>query len=144
MPRFRFEGLHHIPALDKQIQKVHCRASICEPRSILIELVSDACPCPDTDKCCAPHSSSPGMRRGLPFREGFIMRHQGIEPEEARLGPTLGLTMMVKNEADFIVETLNSTKDFIDHWTIVDTGGALSNKCGQGVCDFSLARNALL
>lgn len=84
VPRFRFEGLHHIPALDKQIQKVHRRASTCEPRGILIEL--------------------------------------GIEAEEAPLGPTLGLTMMVKNEADFIVETLNSTKDFIDHWTIVDTG----------------------
>ncbi len=43
---------------------------------------------------------------------------------EAPLAPTLGLTMMVKNEADFIVQTLNSTKPFIDHWTIVDTGGS--------------------
>jgi hypothetical protein len=44
---------------------------------------------------------------------------------EAPLAPTLGLTMMVKNEADFIVQTLNSTKPFIDHWTIVDTGELL-------------------
>ena len=50
---------------------------------------------------------------------------QGIEQVEAPLAPTLGLTMMVKNEADFIVQTLNSTKPFIDHWTIVDTGESL-------------------
>jgi hypothetical protein len=35
--------------------------------------------------------------------------------------------MMVKNEADFIVQTLNSTKPFIDHWTIVDTGEPLGS-----------------
>ena len=47
--------------------------------------------------------------------------------------------MMVKNEADFIVQTLNSTKPFIDHWTIVDTGGLLggidkSGLLGAAVC----------
>ena len=50
---------------------------------------------------------------------------QGVEQVETPLAPTLGLTMMVKNEADFIVQTLNSTKPFIDHWTIVDTGEPL-------------------
>jgi hypothetical protein len=64
---------------------------------------------------------------------------QGIEQVEAPLAPTLGLTMMVKNEADFIVQTLNSTKPFIDHWTIVDTGGLLggigkSSLLGAAVC----------
>jgi hypothetical protein len=49
------------------------------------------------------------------------------------LAPTLGLTMMVKNEADFIVQTLNSTKPFIDHWTIVDTGGSIVS-AGKSAC----------
>lgn len=45
---------------------------------------------------------------------------QGIEPEEAPLA--LGLVMMVKNEADFIVQTLDSLKDVTDHWNVFDTG----------------------
>ncbi len=31
--------------------------------------------------------------------------------------------MIVKNEADFIAQTLLSVKPHIDYWTIVDTGG---------------------
>lgn len=34
----------------------------------------------------------------------------------------LGLTMIVKNEADFIAQTLLSVKPHIDFWTVVDTG----------------------
>lgn len=34
----------------------------------------------------------------------------------------LGLVMIVKNEAHGIVETLQSFKPYIDHWTILDTG----------------------
>ena len=37
--------------------------------------------------------------------------------------PLLALVMMVKNEADFINQTLASVKPHIDSWTIVDTGG---------------------
>lgn len=48
---------------------------------------------------------------------------QGLHLEEQMaVPPPLGLTMIVKNEADFIAQTLASTKDVIDHWTIVDTG----------------------
>lgn len=36
--------------------------------------------------------------------------------------PLLGLVMIVKNENATIADTLDSVKDEIDHWTIVDTG----------------------
>ena len=42
--------------------------------------------------------------------------------EEPGPQPPLGLTMIVKNEADFIAQTLQSVKPHIDYWTIVDTG----------------------
>lgn len=40
----------------------------------------------------------------------------------AREPPLLGLVMIVKNENATIARTLNSVKDDIDFWTIVDTG----------------------
>lgn len=46
---------------------------------------------------------------------------QGVEPLEVEVLP-LGLVMMVKNEADYINQTLASVKPFVDFWTIVDTG----------------------
>ncbi len=52
--------------------------------------------------------------------------------------PLLALVMMVKNEADFINQTLASVKPHIDSWTIVDTGGRRrlfryqDRKLGQG------------
>ena len=36
--------------------------------------------------------------------------------------PPLGLSMIVKNEADYIAQTLLSVKPHIDYWTVVDTG----------------------
>ena len=36
--------------------------------------------------------------------------------------PPLGLSMIVKNEADYIAQTLLSVKPHIDFWTVVDTG----------------------
>ena len=36
--------------------------------------------------------------------------------------PTIGLAMIVRNESAVISRALNSVKDFIDVWTIVDTG----------------------
>ncbi len=48
---------------------------------------------------------------------------QGLHLEEQMAAlPPLGLTMIVKNEADFIAQTLLSVKPHIDYWTIVDTG----------------------
>jgi hypothetical protein len=40
VPRFRFEGVHGIPTLAQLIQTVARKASMCERRSILVELVS--------------------------------------------------------------------------------------------------------
>ena len=37
-------------------------------------------------------------------------------------GPTIGLAMIVRNEARIIERCLESVRGFIDHWTIVDTG----------------------
>ena len=36
--------------------------------------------------------------------------------------PLLEFVMLVKNEAKSIVETINSVKDHVDRWTILDTG----------------------
>ncbi len=36
--------------------------------------------------------------------------------------PTIGLAMIVRNEARIIERCLESVRGFIDHWTIVDTG----------------------
>lgn len=48
---------------------------------------------------------------------------QGLHLEEQMaVPPPLGLTMIVKNEADFIAQTLLSVEPHIDYWTIVDTG----------------------
>jgi len=49
-------------------------------------------------------------------------RHQGVEEPPPDVPPLLALVMMVKNEADFINQTLASVKPHIDSWTIVDTG----------------------
>lgn len=54
---------------------------------------------------------------------------QGVEPLEEEVLP-LGLVMMVKNEADYINQTLASVKPFVDFWTIVDTG-AYELSCGH-------------
>ena len=40
VPRFRFEGVHSIPTLAQHVQTVARKASMCERRSILVELVS--------------------------------------------------------------------------------------------------------
>lgn len=49
---------------------------------------------------------------------------QGIAADAETVAPLpLGLTMIVKNEGDFIKQTLDSLKDEIDYWTVVDTGG---------------------
>lgn len=130
MPRFRFEGVHSIPTLAQHIQTVARKASMCERRSILIELVS-AGTCAFTTQTQHRYLHSQQCTAQVLLMSEMIVQAaptmldaflQGIEQVEAPLAPTLGLTMMVKNEADFIVQTLNSTKPFIDHWTIVDTG----------------------
>lgn len=139
MPRFRFEGVHSIPVLLQQIQAVARKATTCEPRSILVELVSVQ-PCPRShirnrqpsrtalrNDCIDTFQRVGSVKVDSAARTNTVcMAKQGIEQPEAPLVPTLGLTMMVKNEADFIVQTLNSTKPFIDHWTIVDTGERLT------------------
>jgi hypothetical protein len=54
---------------------------------------------------------------------------QGLQArQESDMQPPLGLTMIVKNEADYIAQTLLSVKSHIDYWTVVDTGkrGAVS------------------
>ena len=48
---------------------------------------------------------------------------QGLQAEqEPETQPPLGLSMIVKNEADYIAQTLLSVKPHIDYWTVVDTG----------------------
>ena len=47
---------------------------------------------------------------------------QGVDALPPDTPPLLALVMMVKNEADFINQTLASVKPHIDSWTIVDTG----------------------
>ena len=72
--------------------------------------------------------------------------------------PLLELVMLVKNEAKSIVETINSVKDHVDRWTILDTGSTdgtqdLIRKTFRGVpgnlhqgefVDFSTSRNRAL
>ena len=53
---------------------------------------------------------------------GHRMRDQDVEAPPPDVPPLLALVMMVKNEADFINQTLASVKPHIDSWTIVDTG----------------------
>ncbi len=43
-----------------------------------------------------------------------------VDPAPSR--PTIGLAMIVRNEARIIERCLESVRGFIDHWTIVDTG----------------------
>ena len=50
---------------------------------------------------------------------------QGLQAaQEPETQPPLGLSMIVKNEADYIVQTLLSVKPHIDYWTVVDTGAS--------------------
>ena len=64
----------------------------------------------------------------LPDRKalcGFIVMRvcrQGVSEPPPDMPPLLALVMMVKNEADFINQTLTSVKPHIDSWTIADTG----------------------
>lgn len=43
-------------------------------------------------------------------------------PQARSTTPTLGLAMIVRNEAAIIERCLNSVKQLVDHWIIVDTG----------------------
>jgi hypothetical protein len=56
--------------------------------------------------------------------EGHDTAHmQGLQAEQHQeVQPPLGLAMIVKNEADYIAQTLLSVKPHIDYWTVVDTG----------------------
>lgn len=60
-------------------------------------------------------------RRHILTRSFCIL--QGLRAEqEPEVQPPLGLSMIVKNEADYIAQTLLSVKPHIDYWTVVDTG----------------------
>lgn len=50
---------------------------------------------------------------------------QGMEPIDGG-DASLGLVMIVKDEADYINQTLASVKPHVDYWTIVDTGASHS------------------
>jgi hypothetical protein len=43
-------------------------------------------------------------------------------PKHAAARPTLGLAMIVKNEAHVLERCLASVRPHVDHWTVVDTG----------------------
>jgi len=40
----------------------------------------------------------------------------------SKSGNLLELVMIVKNSGDEIIPMLNAIKNYIDHWTILDTG----------------------
>lgn len=44
------------------------------------------------------------------------------------MAKTIGLNMIVRNEANIIERCLNSVKDHIDYWTIIDTGSTDNTK----------------
>ena len=54
---------------------------------------------------------------------------QGLQAEPGpEIQQPLGLSMIVKNEADYIAQTLLSVKPHIDYWTVVDTGESCAAK----------------
>eukprot|EP00753_Platysulcus_tardus_P001167 PLAT11117.1.p1 GENE.PLAT11117.1~~PLAT11117.1.p1 ORF type:complete len:654 (+),score=329.48 PLAT11117.1:22-1983(+) len=87
-------------------------------------------------------------------------RKKPVEPAAVELAerPLLEFVMIVKNEAASIVETIESVKDYVDRWTILDTGSTdgtqqLIRDTFQGVpgnlheeefVDFSTTRNRAL
>ena len=44
------------------------------------------------------------------------------------MAKTVGLNMIVKNEQNIIETCFNSVKDYIDYWTIIDTGSTEDTK----------------
>ena len=82
----------------------------------------------------------------------------------SKTGNLLELVMIVKNSGDEIIPMLNAIKNYIDHWTILDTGSTDNTKENITTCltdvpgnlydglqlyddpfvDFSTARNRAL
>ena len=115
----------------------------------------------------APSSASPFSPSAKPRQPAFTCQHLSfretmeqpslIESDDADSAP-LGLTMIVKDEAGTIGETVRSAAPHIDYWTIMDTGstdgtqsvirGNLTATPGQLVeksfVDFATTRNDAL
>ncbi|MFQ3611513.1 MAG: glycosyltransferase, partial [Fimbriimonadales bacterium] len=94
------------------------------------------------------------LNEQIQLLEHWLARHRVALPEEP-VGTRISLTMIVRNEAEFLAECLQSVEGVVDEIVIVDTGStddtvAIAERFGARVIhspwqnDFAQARNVAL
>eukprot|EP01099_Mayorella_cantabrigiensis_P004833 TRINITY_DN3702_c0_g1_i1.p1 TRINITY_DN3702_c0_g1~~TRINITY_DN3702_c0_g1_i1.p1 ORF type:complete len:447 (-),score=85.62 TRINITY_DN3702_c0_g1_i1:90-1430(-) len=97
-------------------------------------------------------------KRKKPYYEGLPEFFSKPQCTHSPTTPLLGVVMIVKNEARGMKETIASFRDYIDHWTILDTGstdqtreiireelkGVPGNLFEEPFVDFSSTKNRAL